>query len=391
MAVRGSIFAYVDEYGDPSLDTTKQGVTTFFIVTAVLVEAHALESLKDAVEGIRRTHFQTGEMKSSGVGGDDDRRLGILNDLEPLPWTFYSVAVDKRGLSKTGGFIYKQPFLKFLSGRLYKQLYDVFAILEVRADQHGSGPFMDSFKKYVSKSFKPDLFSKGDFTFVDSKNEVLVQLADFVSGSIARVLDPKKQGAGSEAIAGAVRRKAVGIQEWPPRRRSVTLEPAPSASAEEDRLVADQSLGIAMKFIEEHDDDTGIDTMMQVEAVKFLMFQYQHVSPTKYVSKEALIQLIGHAVNERVSENTFRNPVVAKLRDAGVLIASTSRGGYKIPSTVGDLLEFVELAQTIVEPMLSRVDRARQRVLLASNGKIDICGEPRFADLRLLLDARAAV
>lgn len=391
MAIRGSVFAYVDEYGDPNLDTTKAGVSTFFIVTAVLIEAVSVPPLTEAIEAIRKKHFQAGEMKSSGVGGDDERRLHILSDLAPLPWTFYSVAVDKRSLSKKAGFIYKQPFLKFLSGRLYKQLYEVFSILEIRADQHGSGVFMEGFKKYVARSFKPDLFSKGEFQFVDSKTEVLVQLADFVSGSIARVLDPKKQSARSEAIAAAIRDKAIGIQEWPPRRRSLTLEPAAAASPEEDRLVANQSLTAAMRFIEEHDEDADIDTVMQLEAMRFLMFQYQHVSPTKYVSKEALIQLIGNAVNERVSENTFRNRVIAKLRDAGVLIASTSRGGYKTPSSVGDLLEFVELAQTIVEPMLSRVDVARQRVLLASNGTIDICGEPRFADLRRLLEARSAV
>jgi hypothetical protein len=391
MVLRGSIFAYVDEYGDTNLDTTKAGVSTFFIVTAVLVEAPSVVPLSEAVETVRRKHFQTGEMKSSGISGDDDRRLNVLGDLSPLPWTFYSVAVDKRSLSKSGGFIYKQPFLKFLSGRLYKQLYDVFPVLEIRADQHGSCVFMESFKKYVANSFKPDLFSKGEFTFVDSKREVLVQLADFVSGSIARVLDPKKYSSGSEAVALALRHKAIGIQEWPPRRRSLALEPAGAASAAEDHLVADQSLTTAMKFVEEHDDDTDIDTIMQVEAVKFLMFQFQHVSSTKFVSKEALVQIIGNAVNERVSENTFRNRVIAKLRDAGVLIASTSRGGYKIPSSVADLLEFVELAQTIVEPMLSRVEVARQRVLLASRGMIDICGEPRFSDLRRLLDVRTAI
>lgn len=391
MPLANRVLAFVDEYGDPNLDTTNAGVSTYFIVTAVLVDTPDLNAVQTSVDAVRRQHFQTGELKSSTVGADDDRRLRVLRDLQPIPWRFYSVAVDKRQVSKTSGLIYKRPFLKFLSAKLYRRLYDVFPVLEVAADEHGSRAFMDGFVAYVQRNFKPDLFSTAAFRFADSKAEVLIQLADFVSGSAARVLDPKKQGARAADILDALRPHAIGIEEWPPRRRSFTFGPAAPASAEDDKLVAEQSLSSAIKFIEDNADATDPDVMMQVEAAKYLVFQYQHVDQRKYVSKQALIQAIGAAVNERVTENAFRQKVIAKLRDTGVLIASTSRGGYKIPASLSDLLEFVELAQTIVEPMLARVDAARQRIRLASNGRIDIASDSRFNDLRKLLDARSAV
>lgn len=390
MPLTSRVAAFVDEYGDSNLDTTKSGVSTFFIVTAVLVDSPLVAEARSAVDAVRSRHFRSGELKSSSVAGNDERRLTLLRDLTDIPWRFYSVAVDKRAISKTSGLIYKRPFLKFLSGQLYRRLFEVLPVLEVVADQHGTPEFMSGFVKYVERNFKPDLFSRAGFRFTDSASDVLVQLADFVAGSVARVLDPKKLSSRAEEILRILRPRAIGIDEWPPRRRSFNAAPAGPAAAADDQLVAEQSLLSAISFIEDHSDDAEPEVLMQVEAAKFLVFHYQHVSQERYVSKESLIQAIGQAVDARVTENTFRQKVIAKLRDAGVLIASSSRGGYKIPASVKDLLDFVELAQTIVEPMLYRVEVARQRVRLASNGRLDIVSEPRFADLKKLIEARNA-
>src|SRR5690606_18298111 len=101
-----SIDVFVDEYGDAQLATEKQGATTYFIVTAIIVSAD-LMSVRKKAEEIRRSFFQTGEMKSSKVGGDDRRRLLILKDICALPINIYTVAVDKREIIKSSGLAYK--------------------------------------------------------------------------------------------------------------------------------------------------------------------------------------------------------------------------------------------------------------------------------------------
>ncbi len=62
------IWAFTDEYGDPNLATEKSGVSTFFIVTAVLVEDDKVEAMCRKAEVIRSRFFGRGEMKSSSVG-----------------------------------------------------------------------------------------------------------------------------------------------------------------------------------------------------------------------------------------------------------------------------------------------------------------------------------
>ena len=55
------LFAFVDEYGDPSLETQKSGVTDHFVVVAVMVQPAERKSLDTAINSIRQKHFQTGE------------------------------------------------------------------------------------------------------------------------------------------------------------------------------------------------------------------------------------------------------------------------------------------------------------------------------------------
>ena len=73
--------------------------------------------------------------------------------------------------------------------------------------------------------------------------------------------------------------------------------------------------------------------------------------------------------------------MIVQLRDAGVLIASSSRG-YKLPASLGDLYDFVSHSNTIIAPMLSRLKRFRDQVHVDTSGKIDILEHEEFALIR---------
>ena len=90
-----SVHAFVDEYGDTGIAVEKAGVTSFFIITAVLVSDN-VELQRTRAESIRRKFFQAGEMKSSAVAADDERRERILEAISDLDIRTYTLAVDKR-------------------------------------------------------------------------------------------------------------------------------------------------------------------------------------------------------------------------------------------------------------------------------------------------------
>ena len=84
---------------------------------------------------------------------------------------------------------YKESFIKFLHQRLYNLLYHVYPKLKIIEDEIGTTEFQASFRKYVQNN-RPqmNLLNEYDFDYVDSKDELLVQLADMVGGSIGHSL-----------------------------------------------------------------------------------------------------------------------------------------------------------------------------------------------------------
>ena len=74
-------FAFVDEYGTNSLEIDKEGVSSHFIVCAIIIEESRLEETELHFENVRKRHFQAGEMKSSGIGTNHKRRLAVIKEL----------------------------------------------------------------------------------------------------------------------------------------------------------------------------------------------------------------------------------------------------------------------------------------------------------------------
>ncbi|BCG46803.1 hypothetical protein GEOBRER4_n1618 [Citrifermentans bremense] len=52
---------FIDEYGDTSISTEKDGVSNFYILTAVLLPTSAVPSTRTAVECVRARFFQQHE------------------------------------------------------------------------------------------------------------------------------------------------------------------------------------------------------------------------------------------------------------------------------------------------------------------------------------------
>ncbi len=121
---RQSIF--VDAFRDTSLETEKTGVTSQFIICGVIVDQIAVGSVREQFEAVRARHFQTGEMRSSKIASNHERRIKVLSDLGSVDgWKFYATAIDKRAVSKTSGLVYKKPFVKFLHGNLFRRFFEV--------------------------------------------------------------------------------------------------------------------------------------------------------------------------------------------------------------------------------------------------------------------------
>ncbi|OJH35154.1 DUF3800 domain-containing protein [Cystobacter ferrugineus] len=376
--------AFVDEYGDPSIQVEKDGVSTYYIVTAVLIDEENLEPARSEVSAIRARHFGKGEMKSSGVGRDDARRCRVLKELARLPFRFVSLVVDKRQVRKDSGLIFKQPFIKFVHRQLFEKLYRAHPDLVMLGDKHGHKKFMDGFEGYVRRNVEQDLFRRPTFSFGDSKEEPLLQLADFITGTIGRLYDPKRETAAAADFIELLRDNATLVLTWPPEDRPIASLGGGGTKA--DRAIREYCLRQVFGFLAKHSAPQCPSEAAQVAVAEHLLFHFQSISETEYVPTGRLREfLIERGIAKFEEQQQFRSGVIAKLRDQGIILASSSKG-YKIPASVRDLMDFVERTDTVVHPMIGRLERARTSVRLLTDGAVDIIGDDRFEYLRVLLD-----
>ena len=379
------IFAYIDESGNHDLETAKKGASKYFIVCALLIDEGSLHSVTRDAENIRKKHFQTGEMKSSGVKDKDNhhRRGLILRDILDLDFKFFAVCIDKSALDRDSGMGFKKSFLKNVNGMLYNRLFSTYQDIEIYADEHGSEEYKKSFANYIDKNHKPDLFWKSEMHLVPSKDNVLIQLSDFVVGSIAKIYEGKKAQNLTELYLEMLNDKGLDLIEWPTKYQ--TYFSPDKTVPEYDGFIHKHALAKAEIFLEQNQKRKDDETQLQVCVLGYLVFHSRLVVESGYITTKELLNHLEDRGFKKVSEQAIRSSIISKLRDKDVIISSCNKG-YKIPCCYGDLFDFVTRVNSQVVPLLDRLNKARNSYLLASKDEVDLLKGPHYPHLVAFLE-----
>ena len=382
MAIK-KVIAFADEFGNNSFNFSKDDVSTHFIIASVIINANEIDNINAELEKIRQKFFQTGEMKSKNIGTNHSRRQTLLQELTKLNFSIYAVVVDKRKLYGEG-FKYKQSFYKYLNGILYKELYRTFPQLELKVDEHGANDFMRSFKKYVETNHIRTLFTGSDFNIARSQNEVGIQLADIVAGTLGYIFDETKKGEHSTTFQNLLNDKIISINQFPKNYEVTQFEEKDIyAQSEYDENIAKLSLQRIFDFL----DITRGDSQDKIDSINFLklLIRYHESShQKKYTTATEFKRHLNVNRLQNIGDESFTN-LVGKLRDKGVLIAS-SRDGYKVPTTVAEIKKYIRHGNSIVFPLLRRIEECRKAIKLATNNSLDILDDMEFNRLKILLD-----
>lgn len=383
-------YAFVDESGNADLDTSKGGSSGFFIVCSILVAEKDLDAAYAQAEALRKRHFQTGEIKSSNLKVKDaERRAQILTELAELPFKLYFTIVDKGRIHKDGGLRIKTTFVKYVNGLLYERLFATYPDLQMIVDEHGGKEFQESLRSYVLERFVNDLFGDKDaFQAMSSKDNVLIQVADFFAGSVAQIYEEKASESAILAYKKILRSQTLGMLEWPSKYRPL-LPPPTSESGYADYQVHREALRQADRFSERIGRHPDEDERLQLSILDFLRFQSEFVTQD-YVPTAEIIAHLKHKGFGDLTDQKIRSSGIAKLRDYDVIITSSAKG-YKIPQTRADINEFLERASGIVVPLLERVKKARDVYRLSSLGEYDIVTAANLGELAKLLIALEAL
>lgn len=378
-------YAFIADCGNFGFDFDREGVSTHFIVTALIVDGGKISKLEEEVEAIRIKHFRSDEMKSSTLGEDDTQRIKILEDIRKLDFHVFSLVVDKRRIVLDSGLAFEDSFIKFLNNMLHKELYQAYPRLQMIAGEHENKEFMESFKRYVHERHTPDMFEYYDFGFAPGRSSTVVQLADFICGTIATGYDEKKKSDKFSDFMSFLKDKVITILHWPESYRRYLVNTAIDTGTQFDEKIATLALRQANSFIELHENSDVPEVVEQVLVIKFLKFKLQFNRPDLYVPTHEIIDNLYQIRKRRFTVHYLRTKIVAKLRDAGVIIAS-SKHGYKLPISEKELYDFANQSNMVIKPMLSRLKTCRDLVKAATKNGLDILDKPEYYDLKKYFD-----
>lgn len=375
--------AFIDECGSFGFDFSSEGNSKYYLLCAVIVDDDEIDRLHEKIETVKKNSgFANTELKSSKVGNNIEKRNRIVSLLSPIPFRVILFVADKERFIKDSPITeYKQSFIKFLHQRFYDQLYKAYPKLKIIEDEVGSSEFQTSFRKYV-ENHRPEynLFNQYDFDYTDSKDEVLVQLADFVGGTINKYLTEENVPNYVEMLRG----KIVSYEEFPSKQEPYWGKINPE-DCKYDKDIYTLSVKCARDYIEKNDKSDSFEIKARIVLLKYLLFYVENIDPVRFVSSYEVIGKIQEVLGHKISKTYLFRRIIAPLRDDGVILSSCNKG-YKIPVSVDDIITYFNQTHSTVAPMLHRIEVCRDLIQKKTIGKLDVLDDPAFSRYKRYFD-----
>jgi hypothetical protein len=378
-------YGFLDEFGDYRFDFDKSDVSTHFIIVAILVKDSNKASLEQEMDRIRQVYVQTGELTSRSFDNDHTQRMQILNEIKDLPFSVYAYVIDKRKIREDSGIMSKTSFLKYVNKMVYRDLNKSFEQLDLVADNLEEKSFLQEFKNYIRTKSIPDLFNHSTFGFNNSKSDILLQLADIIAGTLAKGYDLTHQSDQYRSFFKIIRNKIAAINLLPLDYKDFLYDyKSTNQDSRYNDVIIQHSVNLTYQYIEKHRKSEEEEEKLRIDFLKFLLFNLKE-NPDEYVYTEEILDNLNAIRDLKLNPHNFRSSVVSKLRDSGLLIASSNKG-YKLPACLNDLYDFVNLSSLTIHPMIQRISKCRDQILLATNNEIDILGQKGYGYLKKLIE-----
>jgi hypothetical protein len=363
--------AFIGECGNFGFDFEAHGTSSHYIICAVIVKNEDVHKMEQQVEEIRKSNFGTGDISSSLIDGNHAKRGKVLSELLQMNFSLIILIADKHRFVQDSPLSnYKSSFVKFLHQKLYESMYSVYPKLKIVEETDGASEFQEGYRKYIEEhrpSF--DLLDEYDFDYTDSWKSNIIQMAGFIAGSVLQhIIDPASRDV-LRMFQGSLR-DVITFPRQPAAFTSGTH--AESSFDDQIYFLADQR---AAHFIETHKDSEEDEVRLRILFLRHLLFVARNINKTTFIHSSEITRHLSESSMKRVSQNYLYRKIIAPLRDADVLIASSAHG-YKIPTSVKDIYTYINQTSGIVNPMLNRIEKCRKLISKQTDGALDILNDP---------------
>lgn len=384
MTEPSKLHVYIDESGSTSIEVP-DGETPLYVCVAILVNEANIDAVEKGIEDVSRRLNGGAVIKSSKIGNNHNRRLTFAEELSKLDFQYFAVLVNKAKLIDYPGLRYKRTYYKYINRQLYS-LISKFSCSDIviTADAFGNKEYQSSCKEYFQREID-DLFIRAKFAFKNDEDSRIVQLADFMAGSLNKCFFDLVNTAEGSQLASVLRPKELFAETIPFATSSYDV---PALFNDElNNAVWGLLNRKALSFITNNANSDDPKVKMQVVTLKQL-YAKRIYENNNYLFSDELLRVLEEC-GFSIKKQSFTTTVVGGLRRTGVIISGTSEG-YKLALSLDDIREYLNHDRIVIEPMLEKLRFARG--LLKTELDYDILSEDPYSNLseflRVMTDQR---
>ncbi len=204
MLYRRSMLVFLDDSGDPGFKVAKGSTPCFVIALVIFDDDLEAEKCAVAIKELRRTLGLSDNYEFRFNGSNRDIRLAFLRCAARLEFRVRAIVMDKARIYGAELRSSKDSFYRYAIKMVLQHNFGKIRNARLRLDGHGDREFRRELRSYLSREVRsragdPPVIAK--LKMVDSKRDVLIQLADMVAGTLRRDAEGLKGDAGEYMAA----------------------------------------------------------------------------------------------------------------------------------------------------------------------------------------------
>ena len=228
----------------------------------------------------------------------------------------------------------------------------------------------------------PDLFGEREFYLEENSHAALIWLAEFINDTISSLYEAEKRKDAPNYLR-ILDKKIIRIEHYPKDLTDSVTEKGGTGTYNNRIIKICQEH--MQHFLDKYKNTEEEDRLNQIIVLKYLSFRFLNFNTGSYISTRELIGNLRYRTGKSVSMQYFRTRIIAKLRDEGVIIASSPKG-YKIPSREEELYDFINHGTSIIMPMLARLKKCRDNISQGTDGELDLFANTEYRSLKEYFD-----
>lgn len=192
------MLVFLDDSGDPGFKIRK-GSTPCFVIALIIFDDHLqAERCAVAIKELRRALNFSDDTEFRFSHSSQVTRLAFLARVAKYNFRVRAIVMDKSCIYGPELRRSKESFYRYAIKTVLKNSFGTIQEARLKIDGHGDREFRRELQSYLRRelmprSGQPPILS--DLKIVDSRTNVLIQLADMVAGTLRRHAEGEKTDA----------------------------------------------------------------------------------------------------------------------------------------------------------------------------------------------------